>query len=145
MNLRGSRLLQHLDDIGTGRSPHNRIIHHDDPLASHHFLDHIELDLDTALPLALSGLDERPPHIAVLVERHPVRDPRLLGIPLCRDQPRIRHADHQVRFHRERLCQGLSRSDPRMIDVDPVQGTVRSREINILKYTPCLTHRIDSH
>ena len=100
MHFPGPRFAQ-IRDSGTGRgSPHNRVVHHDHPLALHRTTDQVQLHPDVEVPDQLAGLDKGPSDVMVPHKSLLERDARMLGVSHRGVSSRIRNRYHNVRLHR---------------------------------------------
>ena len=88
-------------------------------------------------PAALLWLDKRTSHIAVLDKGCTIRNPGCQRIAKCCSISGLRHTCHQICLYRGILCQKLSGLDPACIYTHPVNMTVRSCKIDVLKNTAC--------
>ena len=100
VHLTRARVAQHLHDLARGIATYDRVVDHDQTLATDDFWQRVELKPQTVLAQLLAGLDEGPRDVTVLDEAVILGQPRLAGQPARGGVARVRHRDHKVRFHR---------------------------------------------
>src|SRR5215470_5745789 len=76
MDLFGTGITDHFDDLAARRPPNQRVIDHDDPLPLQHFRYRVELHLHAEVPDRLFRLDERPSDIMIAEQTGLKRDSR---------------------------------------------------------------------
>src|SRR5215831_8980409 len=80
MDLFGTGITDHFDDLAARRPPNQRVIDHDDPLLLQHFWHRVELYLHAEVPDRLFRFDERPSDIVIPDQTGLERDPRPLRV-----------------------------------------------------------------
>src|SRR5262249_23142080 len=70
VDLAGSGVAQHANDLAARRAAHDRVVHDDDALALQHLRHRVQLDLHAEMPDALLGLDERAADVMVADQSH---------------------------------------------------------------------------
>ena len=117
MDLPGSRLFQHMDQIGDGGSSHNRIVHQHDPFSPYHRIQNTELHMHAGFSLLLRGFDKSPADIAVFIKGEAKGNPGRLGESFRRRNTGFRNTRNQIRIRRVGLCQQPPAPDPGVIDI----------------------------
>lgn len=120
-------------NLTAGGAPDDGVIDEDNPLALYRLLDGIQLDLHLIHSLPLPRGDEGSTDILVFDKADAVRNPGFLRIAQGGVQAGIRHAHHQVSFHRVPSGQQLTGIFPGSMDADPIDDRVRPGKIDILK------------
>ena len=127
------RLAQHGHDGPLGVAAHDRVVHHDHPLAGDHLPQRVQLEPDAALPDGLAGLDERPAHVGVLDQALPVGDAAGLGVPDGRRRAGLGHRDDQVGLDRVLGGQPPADLDPGGLHAAARDGGVRAGQVDVLE------------
>ena len=149
VDFRGTGITQSDHQFSAGGPAHNRVVDHDDALASQHIRERVELDPNPGLSHRLRGLNKRPPHIAVLDQTIRVGNSTLLGKPDSSWNPRVGNADHQISIDGRLTGKGASNPLPVGVQRFAEKTTVRSSKINHLEdaktirlFAPALAQQI---
>ena len=136
MYLGGAGLTEHPDQRTLGVAAHDRVVHHDQPLAGDHFAQRVQLEPDTQLADGLAGLDEGTPHVGVLDQALAVGDAGLLGVADGGRSTRLGHRDDQVRGDRVLAGQPAAHVQPGGVHRPAGDRGVRSGQVDVLEDAP---------
>src|SRR5438132_419112 len=134
MDLSGPGIAKHLHNFTACRSPHQRIIDHDDPFSVQHLRDGIELYLYAEVADRLLRFNEGATDIVISNQSEFELNPRPLGIAERSRHPGVRYGNDDIRRHRrfprQLSTQGLTRHIDRVRAEDLA---VRPGKIHIFK------------
>ena len=133
MDFPGSCLPDQVYNLTAGGAPDDGVIDEDNPLALYRLLDGIQLDLHLIHSLPLPRGDEGSADILVFDKANAVGNTALPGVAQGGVQTGIRHAHHQVSFHRVPSGQQLTGIFPGSMDTDTIDDGVGPSKIDILK------------
>ena len=129
----GARLAQHPDDRALRVAAHDRIIHHNDPLAGDDIPQRVQLEADAALPDRLARLDEGPADVGVLDQPLAVGDAAGLRVADGGRGAGLRHRDDQVGLDRVLGSQHPADLHPGGLHAAPGDGGVRPGQVDVLE------------
>ncbi len=112
VHLHRAGLAQHPDQRALGVAAHDRVVHHDQPLAPDDVAQRVELEPDAELPDGLRGLDEGAPDVGVLDQALAVGDAGALGVADRGRGAGLRRRDDQVGLDRVLPAPAGGRSPP---------------------------------
>ena len=133
MHLARAGLAQHLDHLARRGAPHDRVVDHDQPLASDALGQRVQLHADPDATHVLARLDEGAPDVAVLHQTVAVRHPGLARVALSRGDPGLRYGHHHVRVDRGLAGERLAHARARRVHAVTVEPRVRSGEVDELE------------
>ena len=99
MDLGGAGVSRHLHQLAARGAPYDGIVDEDHPAALEDRRHRIQLHPYPEVPDGLPRLDEGPSDVVVADEPHLQGNPGGLRVADRRDQPRVRHRDHDVGVH----------------------------------------------
>ena len=133
MYLFGSGVAEHLHNAVAGGAADDGIIDHNHALSIDCLLQDIQLYPDAGFPAALARLDKGTAHVTIFHKGGTVGDAGLKGIAEGRRIAGLGYAHHQVCLHRAVHGQESAGLNPRLIDADAVEMTVRAGKIDVFK------------
>ena len=135
MDFCGPCISQHGDDICTGCSSDNGVIHHDDTFALNILLQNVQFNLNALLTHALLWLNKCTSDVSVLDKSLSVRNAGFQSISHSCGIAGFWYTHNHIRFYRMALGKNSSCHDSGCKDRYTVNDTVRSCKVNIFKNT----------
>src|SRR6187200_2091658 len=132
--LGGTGLAQGLHDLPRGGAADDRVVDDDQPLAAYGVGDRVQLELHAAVAQQLARLDERAPHVVVLVQAVAVRDAGELRIALRGRVPGGGDRDHHVGVGRRLLREDAAHLAARLVHGDAGDPRVGARQVHVLEH-----------
>ena len=130
VHLARARLEQQAHNLARGRTPHDGVVHHHQPLACNHLAQGREFETHALLAQPLLRLNESARRVAVLNQPVAVGDARFGGVADRRRRARIGHGDHQVRVHRMLSRQNAPHPSAHLVQQSAVQVAVGAGEVD---------------